>query len=195
MRREPRCFALRPNSPWSTSVQDTSCAFRSVLLTLDPMIRPLAPCCAVLLLGLALLPGCALWKGRADAGRRVAMEKALAEARQHPVRVGRIVLVNADAHFVLIDAASAQTPRAGAVWRAYSGGALTAELRATGVRRRPWVIADIVQGKPAAGDLVVQPAEAEPTAAPRAEAVQHDPPTPPVRSLPFWKRWLGFRQG
>ena len=88
-----------------------------------------------------------------------------------------------------------QNPRAGTTWRAYSDGALSAELRATGVRRRPWVIADIVSGQPQKGDTVMQPPEVESATAPRAEPVRRDvtpPPPPPAKRAPFWKRWLGL---
>lgn len=121
------------------------------------------------------------------------MARAVEEGRRHPWIVGRITLVNEADRFALIDATSSQPGPAGTMWRAYSSGELTAELRSTGVRRRPWVIADIVQGKPRIGDTVLQPAELEPSTAPRAEAVQRDaaPPLPPPR--PFWKRWLGGR--
>jgi hypothetical protein len=153
----------------------------------------LLPRFCVFLLCLALLPGCALFKKRSSAKQRAANEKALAEARKRPLLVGRIVLVNPTDRFVLIDAATAPAARVGATWRAYSEGALSAELRATDVRRRPWVIADIVSGEPQTGDTVMQPAEIESATAPRAEPVRPEPPAPPAKPVPFWKRWLAVK--
>lgn len=159
------------------------------------MIYPLARICAILLC-LALFPGCALLAQRSEKKRRVAAEKAMAEARRHPLHVGQIALVNVEDRFVLIDAVTPQNPRVGSIWRTYRAGALSGELRATGVRRRPWVIADIAHGEPQTGDTVLQPAEAEPSAAPRAEAVRSEPVAPPPpKPVPFWKRWFGKGRG
>ena len=157
------------------------------------MIRSFIPRFCAFLLCLSLLPGCALFKKRSEAKRRAATEKALAEARGRPLLVGRVALVNTADRFVLIDAASAPAARAGATWRAYSDGALSAELRSTNVRRRPWIIADVVSGEPQKGDTVLQPPEIETTAAPRAEPVGREPePAAPAKPAPFWKRWLGL---
>lgn len=157
------------------------------------MIRPLARLC-VFLFCLSLLPGCAIFKKRSVSKKRVEAEKAVAEAARRPLLVGRIALVNASDGFVLIDAATASLARSGASWRAYSGDAISAELRSTDVKRRPWVIADIVSGEPQTGDTVMQPAgEAEGTA-PRAEAVTSvapETPAAPAKRPPFWKRWFG----
>jgi hypothetical protein len=156
------------------------------------MIRSLSRLC-VFLLCFSMFSGCALFRKRAEKKQRAAMEKALGEASRSPLLVGRIALVNLTDRFVLIDAASAPAARAGATWRAYSGGTVSAELRSTDVRRRPWVIADIVSGEPQTGDTVMQPGEVEPGVAPRAEPVRREPPTAPAKPVPFWKRWFGKR--
>jgi hypothetical protein len=159
------------------------------------MIASFPRWCAIVLL-MGALGGCQLLPRAAAARRRAANEKAMAEARQRPLLMGRIALVNAETHFVLVDGADAQSPKAGASLRSYADGALSGELRATGVRRRPFFIADIVHGTPAKGDVVLQPGEGEAPTAPRAEPVRHQPPTPPAQPFPFWKRWLrGLRFG
>jgi hypothetical protein len=152
---------------------------------------PLLTRFCVFLLCFSLFPGCASFKKRSDAKHRAATERTVDQAGSQPLLVGKIALVNAGDRFVLIDAASTPATRVGANWRAYTGGAMSAELRATDVRRRPWVIADIVSGEPQTGDTVMQPAEAEAGTTPRAEPVRHETATPAAKPLPFWKRWLG----
>jgi hypothetical protein len=147
--------------------------------------------CALLLCVL-LLPGCSIFGKRSAAKKTAASEQVRAEAARRPLQVGRIALVNTTDGFVLIDAASFPSARTGETWRAYSGDTVSAELRATDVRRRPWVIADIVTGEPKTGDMVMQPAGTEAGNTPRAEPVAPAPATPPAtKAPPFWKRWLG----
>ena len=146
-----------------------------------------------LLAAMLLLSGCALFKWKTPAQRRAEQQRALERARQ-PSLVGKITLVKEAEQFVLIDAPSLPTPKAGTVWRTYSGTSQTGELRATGVRRRPWVIADITNGNPQAGDTVLQPAPVEATTTPPRAAPATAQPTPvptaPAKAPPFWKRWL-----
>ncbi len=153
------------------------------------MNRPIARLSAFLLC-LSLLPGCAIFQPRSDEKKRAAQEQAVAEVNRRPALVGRIALVNAEENFVLIDAGTAPAARSGAMWRAYAGDAISAELRATDVKRRPWVIADIVSGEPRTGDTVMQPAGEATGTAPRAEPVFPEP-APPAKRVPFWKRWFG----
>ena len=138
----------------------------------------------------ALLAGC----GWMPWGRRhAATEKEIAGSRRAALVVGRVSLVNAAERFALIEENMVQAPAAGTLLRIYSGSVLSAELRATGVRRRPFLVADFVSGTPAKGDSVVQPmtAEANP---PRATAVTPEA-TPSPAAPPGWKRWLGFFGG
>ena len=110
--------------------------------------------------------GCA-W-GKKKRARR---EAAIRAATQAPRIVGTIALVNAEGRFALVDSGMFPTPESGAVLRAFTGDMESAELRASEVRKRPFVIADIVRGLPRKGDRVVQLAsepevrKAEPTAA------------------------------
>ncbi len=141
----------------------------------------------------ALATGCSWMPGKKNR-RLAAAEKALVEARRAPTPVGRVALVDTRQRFALIESTMAQPPVAGMILRTYEGSAVSAELRATGVRRRPFLVADLVSGTPARGELVVQPGAGEET--PRAIATkQPDAPGGGAQSGPFWKRWLGFFRG
>jgi hypothetical protein len=141
------------------------------------MFRPALRLSLVLLLGLAM-PGCKLlpW------GR-----KPKKEATAKEMRVGRVELVNEDGHFVLVETSLTQPPAEGTTLRAYTGGIVSAELKVTGVRRKPFLVADLVSGTPTKGDVVVQDTP-KPT----------PPPTPapgeptPAPKKPLWKRLLFF---
>lgn len=182
MHRQPQAICILTNA---------NRAFLEGLHRIAGMIRLSARLC-VLLLCLLFGPGCASLGKRAGSKNVAATERATAEASRGPHLVGRIALVNESDRFVLIDAASAPATRLGAIWRAYTGDAISAELRATDVRRRPWVIADIVSGEPQKGDTVIQPGADGEGASPRAEIVSQEAvPQPPPKRLPFWKRWSG----
>ena len=103
------------------------------------------------------LNGCAISKKK-----RAGREAAVREAMRAPRTVGTITLVNPDGKFVLVDSGMFPTPENGTTLRAFTGDAESAELRASDVRRRPFVIADIVHGLPRKGDRVMQQAAAEP---------------------------------
>lgn len=76
--------------------------------------------------------------------------------RTHPApeRVGVIVLVNEEQRFVLIDTTTGVIPASGTALKALRSDAEVAVLHAGEVQRRPFVIADIVSGQPARGDVV-----------------------------------------
>ena len=145
----------------------------------------------VVLLG-ACAAGCGLLHFTAGR-RRGPSEAALAAARRAPVAVGRVSLVNAEGRFALIEATGVQSPVTGTALRAYTGNVVSAELRATGVRRRPFLVADLVSGLPLKGDLVVQPGKVETPAAPAVTPPPADAPT--AADPPRWRRWLGFFRG
>jgi hypothetical protein len=136
------------------------------------------------------LTGCG-WLHWGAVRKRAEAEKAVAESRRTPIAVGRVALVNAGEHFALIEANLAQPPAAGTTLRIYSGGAVSVELRATGVRRRPFLVADLVSGMPEKGDLVMQLPANESTP-PRATAVTPAPSPSPAATIPRWKKWLPF---
>ncbi len=141
----------------------------------------------VVLLG-ALGGGCGLLHF-GGARRRAAAEASLAESRRAPLAIGRVSLVNVEGRFALIEATMAQSPGTGTVLRSYTGNAVSSELRVTGVRRRPFLVADLVSGMPVKGDLVVQP-KPEAAASPAATPPPTETATPPA--IPRWKRWLGL---
>jgi hypothetical protein len=71
-----------------------------------------------------------------------------------PERVGVIVLVNGETRFVLIDTSTGVIPDPGTALKALRQDAQVAVLKCGDVQRRPFVIADIVSGEPARGDVV-----------------------------------------
>ena len=115
----------------------------------------------VLAAGALLHPGCARWR------RPRSLPAATAP---RPVPMGAVALVNVEEGFVLIDNGSLPPPEQGAVLRTYSGAVVSAELLATDVRRRPFIIADIKRGQPRKGDRVEMPRFLEPTAPAPASA-------------------------
>ena len=73
-----------------------------------------------------------------------------------PKPVGTILLVNAEAGFVLIDAHGWSLPDAGTALKCIRDGADSGILAVGGERQGAHVIADIVTGTPRKGDLVFQ---------------------------------------
>jgi len=138
------------------------------------------PRVACLLLMVVLLGGCALFR-----------KKAQPVQDTRPFRLGRVALVNESERFALIETDTAAPPAAGTVLRIYRGDAVAGELRATSVRRKPFLVADLITGAPAKGDVVFQP-RGESADPPRA-APSADSPTPPAApKVPAWRRWLFF---
>ena len=73
-----------------------------------------------------------------------------------PKLVGTILLVNADAGFVLIDAHGWALPDAGTALKCFRDGTDSGILAVGGERQGSHVIADIVTGTPKKGDQVFQ---------------------------------------
>ena len=71
-----------------------------------------------------------------------------------PERVGEIVLLNDDARFVLVDLDTGNAPDAGTALKVMRQGVEVGVLALGDVRRRPFIVADIVSGTPQKGDLV-----------------------------------------
>ncbi len=126
---------------WSRGWQNASRGFLCRLLVVS--------------LALLLLPGCSVLD-HFQKKRRAAAQKKAAQQPKVPQLVGTIVLVSVDGNFVLIDNESRPSPAMGALVRSQPGGAAASELRVTEIRRRPFVIADIVSGSPQKGDPVFQ---------------------------------------
>jgi hypothetical protein len=71
--------------------------------------------------------------------------------------VGKIAVVDEEKHFVLIDLASnLYVPNAGTALQALNAGAESARLRAAPEQKRPFIAADIIDGRPAVGEEVVR---------------------------------------
>jgi hypothetical protein len=155
------------------------------------MLRPLIR--LSLLVSLVVLEsGCGLLRA-GKARRRAGPEVALAESRRAPLAIGRVSLVNEEERFALIEANLAQSPPPGTILRTYRGNETSAELRATGVRRRPFLVADLVSGMPGKDELVVQDAG---VVAQKAKPAGPEPASEPAPvTPPRWKRWLGFLRG
>lgn len=106
--------------------------------------------------------------------------------RPQSIQLGRVALVDEAQHFALIETATVQAPAVGTVLRVYSGNAVAAEMRATAVRRRPFLVADLVSGQPGKGDVVMQSVVGE--AAATATPAQAGLPQP----VPKKRGWLRF---
>ena len=76
------------------------------------------------------------------------------ERAKVPERVGQIVLLNEEARFVLVDLDAAALPEAGTALKVVRDGVEVGILALGDVRRRPFIVADIVKGEPQKGDLV-----------------------------------------
>jgi hypothetical protein len=81
---------------------------------------------------------------------------AAAKARRPLQRLGIVTLVNEAERFVLIDSGAQPTPLEGVRLRSYSGPQVSGELRTSAVRRRPFVVADIIEGTPRTGDEIYE---------------------------------------
>lgn len=110
-----------------------------------------------LVAGLALLPlfgGCGLFKPKAQARSSA---QASPSPTPFPVRtvVGQIAVVDEEKRFVLIDLGSnLYVPDPGAALRSTHASGESARLKASPEQKRPFIAADIVEGKPQVGDEV-----------------------------------------
>jgi hypothetical protein len=123
-------------------------------------MRFVYPGFGVFLLGGFLLCSCA----GGNAKRRAAPEKQVARSTPEgssnggsvwQTRIGRVVLVNSELDFVLIDTGTSPVPDPGTRLRAYSEEECSAELSVSVHQQRPFLIADILSGKPRISDMVV----------------------------------------
>jgi hypothetical protein len=123
-------------------------------------MRSVYPGFGVLLLGSLLLCSCTVGgaKRRAASEKQTARTTPAGATNDSPVwqtRIGRVVLVNSELDFVLIDAGTSPVPEPGTRLRAYSEEECSAELSVGVHQQRPFLIADIVSGKPRVSDMVV----------------------------------------
>jgi hypothetical protein len=107
--------------------------------------------CTVLVLG---MPGCA----PIEVGKLFKSKKKKDDTRVEratvPERVGEIVLLNEEAKFVLVDLDRGIPPDSGTALKVMRQGVEVGVLALGDVRRRPFIVADIVRGNPQKGDVV-----------------------------------------
>ena len=82
--------------------------------------------------------------------------KAAVVTDSTPRRIGTITLVDDAGRFVLIDTGMAGVPPLGTALKSFSGESASGVVAVGNVNRRPFVVADIVQGVPKKGDGVFQ---------------------------------------
>lgn len=103
----------------------------------------------LLLLAVVLLPGCSvLQKLRKREGP---LKDTPTQGTRQVQMIGRVVLVNADEKFVLIDNGQNPSPGVGASVQCQMPDGTAADLKVTEIRKRPYVIADVVSGTPEKG--------------------------------------------
>ena len=107
-------------------------------------------------------------RGKADSALDPKQQSVQRAIQLWRPRLGKVVLVDARAGFVLVDIGTAPAPVAGTELRAYSqeieagmasgmdAKASVVELTVSSFQRRPFLIADIRSGYPKAGDDVVR---------------------------------------
>ena len=103
---------------------------------------------------IASAPGCASFKKVHLLPRR--KSKVAAAQAEAPRRIGTITLVNENDRFVLIDTGMAAAPALGTALKSFTGETASGVVAVGNVNRRPFVVADIVQGAPKKGDTVYQ---------------------------------------
>jgi hypothetical protein len=109
-------------------------------------VRPLL--CTLLVAPLIFASaGCALFQKKKK-------EKPVPRVGAQPVFVGTVALVNSESGFALIDNGLLPTPPAGLALTSFTQQAQSAELVASDVQKRPFIIADIKSGTPLKGDKV-----------------------------------------
>jgi hypothetical protein len=114
----------------------------------------------VLLLGSLLLCSCAGRAAKKGASKERLQAGTPSGGASLPppawqTRLGRVVLVNSGLDFVLIDTGTSPVPEPGTLLRAYSEEEFSAELSVSTHQQRPFLIADILSGKPRVSDMVV----------------------------------------
>jgi hypothetical protein len=106
---------------------------------------------SVLLFLIAVLPACR------GVGHLRSPEKKAPRAtvvRLPPERIGVITLVNEQDRFVLVDVGEKGVPPSGTALKSFREKVETSILTVGDVRRRPFIVGDIVTGAPQKGDEV-----------------------------------------
>jgi hypothetical protein len=143
-----------------------------------------------LALTLAVFPGCGVLQKATHPKKRTA---STAPRAPRPVNIGKIVLVNEESKFVLIDGGELPSPAPDATLTSYTGNTESGTLLATKIARRPHIIADIKGGAPKKGDRVmalpVLPAQAATPVATAVPAAQTPAAAATAPKKPWWKMW------
>ncbi len=98
---------------------------------------------------MVLFPGCSLLQKLR--GRGSASKDAPTQRTRQVQLIGKVALVNVEESFVLIDNGQNPGPGMGATVQCRMPDGTSAELKVTEIRKRPYVIADVVSGTPQKG--------------------------------------------
>jgi hypothetical protein len=110
----------------------------------------------IALLMICLFPGCAAWDRLFKHKKKSAAIPQSEKIPKPKQLIGTITLVNTDIAYALIDNGSQPSPAAGTKVECRSPDGTIAQLRVTEIRKRPFIVADIVSGTPHKGDEVYQ---------------------------------------
>ncbi len=104
-----------------------------------------------------LLPGCAMLHGVFKKKKPHKEEAQEQHGESKPKElIGTVTLVNSDVAYALIDNGSQPSPAPGTKVECRAADGSTAQLRVTEIRKRPFIVADIISGTPHKGDEVYQ---------------------------------------
>lgn len=96
--------------------------------------------------------------------------------------IGTIEMVNPEQHFVLVKTLNRMALTAGTKLESHSPNGLKAVLTVTPEHKMNFISADIVEGYPQQGDIVVEIAVPKPPDAPAQPAIDQPPPLEPQPS-------------
>ncbi len=124
-------------------------------------ILPVSGWGAVIFTGLLLsggLSGCGGSSASLPAYERKTSVSQNSSARrlplERPVRLGRVSMINTEEEFALIELSSPLMPKEQTTLYAFKNQMRSAQLKVSGERQTPFLIADIVEGHPSQNDLV-----------------------------------------
>lgn len=122
--------------------------FRTPVLRSTP-VKPLA--CALLLFVGITSSGCTVLAKMLSGRKRVPRAERVHPA---PERVGVVILVNETDHFALVDTTNGVVPEPGTALKVLRNGTEVGVLHSGEVRKRPFVVGDVVNGALQKGDEV-----------------------------------------
>lgn len=119
-----------------------------------------------LLANLAVLPGCSLLPKWGDGWFGLVKKKPEAPEATLPTWIGRVVMVDTDNRFALIDTGAPMRLAPGQRLLAFREKQRTAVLESTGEMHPPFLAVQLVEGTPALGDQVAADESRPPEALP-----------------------------